>query len=102
MKPLKRCGQKMIFVVLALSILFLNARAAENVLDKTFKPKEMVKISIISGDCVIKTGSTSEIKVHLVYTYDNDEFKPVLAEEGNTLVLKEEFSKSGEKSSSQA
>jgi DUF4097 and DUF4098 domain-containing protein YvlB len=97
MKRYPLSGQKTLFLVLALSILFLNAGAAgSKVVDKTFKPKEMVKISVVSGDCVIKTGSNSEIKVHLVYTYKDNEFEPVFEEEGNTLVLKEKFHKTGE------
>ena len=94
MKQFKLFGKKTFLAVLALSILFLNAQAAgKKAVDKTFKPKEMVKISIVSGDCIIKKGSGSEIKVHLVYTYADDEFEPVFEEEGNTLVLKEKFHK---------
>jgi DUF4097 and DUF4098 domain-containing protein YvlB len=94
MKPFKRFGQKTLLFMLMISLLFLNVQAGDRKeVNKTFKPKEMVEIKTVSGDCVIKKGSSSEIKVHVVYTYSDDEFKVVFEEEGNTLVMKEDFIK---------
>lgn len=94
MKQFKRFGQKTLLFMLIISLLFLNAQGGdEKEVNKTFKPKEMVEIKTVSGDCVIKKGSSSEIKVHVVYTYPDDEFEVVFEEEGNTLVMKEEFIK---------
>jgi len=95
MKHFKLFGQKALLLVLMVSVLFLNIFAGEQkVIDKTFKAKDLVKIKIISGDCIIKAGSGSEIKVHLVYTFPADKYKPEFLEEGNTLILKEDFQKS--------
>ncbi len=81
-----------ILTVFVFAFFFLNLSAGEEkVVDKTFKPAELVKIKIVSGDCVVKKGTSGEIKVHLVYTYPDDKYKPVFEEQGNTLVLKEEF-----------
>lgn len=92
MKQFKLFSQKTLLLVLMLSLLFLNAQAGDKKeVNKTFKPKEMVQIKTVSGDCVIKKGSSSEIKVHVVYTYPSDKFEPVFEEEGNTLVMKEKF-----------
>jgi len=94
MKQLKRFGQKTLLLMVMISLLFLNAQAGDKKeVNKTFKPKETVEIKTVSGDCVIKKGSDSEIKVHVVYTYSDDEFKVVFEEEGNTLVMKEDFIK---------
>lgn len=94
MKHFKPFGQKTLLLMLMISLLFLNAQAGDKKeVAKTFKPKEMVEIKTVSGDCVIKKGSSSEIKVHVVYTYSDDEFEVVFEEEGNTLVMKEEFIK---------
>lgn len=83
-----------ILSILILSMLFVNLQAGEKqVVDKTFKAKETVSIKTVSGDCIVKKGSSGEIKVHLVYTYPKDKFKPIFEEEGDTLILKEEFSK---------
>ncbi|MCI0470408.1 MAG: DUF4097 domain-containing protein [Candidatus Aminicenantes bacterium] len=94
MKHVKLFGQKTLLLVVMFSILFLNVYAGDKKeVDKTFKPKELVKIKIVSGDCIIKAGSASEIKVHMSYTYSPDKFQPVFEEEGNTLILKEDFQK---------
>jgi hypothetical protein len=94
MKQFKRFGQKTLLLMAMISLLFLNAQAGDKKeVNKTFKPKEMVEIKTVSGDCVINKGSSSEIKVHVVYTYSDDEFEVVFEEEGNTLVMKEEFLK---------
>lgn len=94
MKQFKRFGQKTLLLMVMISLLFLNAQAGDKKeVNKTFKPKEKVEIKTVSGDCVIKKGSSSEIKVHVVYTYSDDEFKVVFEEEGDTLVMKEDFIK---------
>jgi len=83
-----------ILTIIILSMVFLNLQAGEKqVVDKTFKAKEAVRIKTVSGDCVVKKGSAGEIKVHVEYTYPADRFTPIFEEEGNTLVLKEEFEK---------
>ena len=95
MKTLKQLRQKTFLLVLMLSILFLNAPATEKQeINKTFKPMEVVEISTVSGDCKIITGKDNKILVNLVYTYSTDKFEPILKEEGNTLILKEEFNSS--------
>jgi len=94
MKQFKRFGQKTLLLMLMISLLFLNAQAGDKKeVNKTFKPKEMVEIKTVSGDCVIKKGTNSEIKVHVVYTYSDDEFEVIFEEEGNTLVMREDFLK---------
>jgi len=94
MKQFKRFGQKTLLLMSMISLLFLYAQAGDKKeVNKTFKPKEMVDIKTVSGDCVIKKGSSSEINVQVVYTYPDDEFQVVFEEAGNTLVMKEEFLK---------
>lgn len=83
-------------IVLSMVFFNFNLQAGDKVeVNKTFKPKETVRIKTVSGDCIVKKGKSSEIKVHLVYTFPKDKFKPVFEEEGNALILKEEFSKEG-------
>lgn len=92
MKTFKQLRQKTFLAVLMLSILFLNVQAGEKQeVNKTFKPKELVKFEIVSGDCVIQKGKSGKIEVNLIYTYPKDKFEPVFKEEGNTLILKEKF-----------
>ncbi len=76
-------------LILVSSFLFI-ARAQKTI-DKTFKAKESVHISTVSGDCVIKKGDGNEIKVHLSYTYDDDCFTARFNEKEDVLEIKEDF-----------
>ena len=91
---MKQFKKATLFTVIILSLLFLNLNAGEKVeVNKTFKAKNTVKIKVVSGDCVVKKGGNSEISVHLEYTFPTDRYKPVFEEQGDTLILKEEFTK---------
>lgn len=86
--------KSVVLVILILSLVFSGLYAGEKqVVDKTFKPAKSVTLKVVSGDAVIKKGGSGEIKVHVVYTYPTDKFKPVFEEKGDTLILKEEFAK---------
>jgi len=88
-----------ILAIIFLSLVFLNLHtysAKKKEVNKTFKPKEIVKIKTVSGDCVVKKGKSSEIRVHLVYTYPSDRFEPIFKEQGNALIFKEEFTGCGD------
>lgn len=92
---MKRFQKATMLSVMILSLVFLNLHSGEEkVVDKTFKPCDNVKIKVVSGECIVKKGKNSEIKVHLVYTFSDQKYKPVFIVEGDTLVLKEEFTKS--------
>ncbi|MCI0470277.1 MAG: DUF4097 domain-containing protein [Candidatus Aminicenantes bacterium] len=80
--------------ILAL-VCFTLYGGEEKVVDKTFKALSNVKIKVVSGDCIFTKGGAGEIKVHLVYTFPDDRYKPIFKEEGDTLILEEEFSKDG-------
>jgi len=85
-------------VIIFLFMVFLNLHtysAEKKEVNKTFSPKKIVEIKTVSGDCVVKKGKSSEIRVHLVYTYPSDRFEPIFKEEGNTLILREEFTGHG-------
>lgn len=62
---------------------------------KTFKNKTSIKINTLSGDCVVKKGSGSDIEVFFVHTYSNLAFEPRFIEENSTLILTEKFRFSG-------
>jgi DUF4097 and DUF4098 domain-containing protein YvlB len=79
-----------VFFVAVLAIMLTgNAAAAE--LHKTFPAKPEVKISTMSGDCTVRQGPAGEIKVDLSYTYDTDEFTPIMEAEAGLLTLREDF-----------
>jgi DUF4097 and DUF4098 domain-containing protein YvlB len=91
---MKKLQKVTVLLVMIISLVFLNLNAGEEkVVDKSFKPCDTVSIKVVSGDCVVKKGKSSEIKVHLVYTYPDDKYKPIFKVEGNKLILREEFAK---------
>jgi len=93
-KELTTMKRLTILTIIFLLMVFLNLQAGEKQeVNKTFKAKETVKIKTVSGDCVVKKGPAGEIRVRVEYTYPADRFTPIFEEEGNTLVLKEEFEK---------
>lgn len=80
---------------ITLSLLFafalFSVANAQKVVTKVFEVKEAIKISTVSGDCVIKISDGNEIKVHLSYTYDDDCFSYKFNEKSDHLEIKEEF-----------
>jgi len=93
MKIFKQAGQITGLLLLVTSILFLSSYGYSEEINNTFKAKDMVDITTVSGDCIIKKGSNDEIRVQVVYSFPVDKYKPVLIEEGDTLILKEKFNK---------
>ncbi len=88
MKKIKRFT---LLSMIVFSLVFINLGAAD--VNKTFKAVDNVKIKTVSGDCIVKIGGSSEIKVHVNYTYPADKFKPVFKEEDGVLLMKEDFKK---------
>ncbi len=81
-----------VFVAFTLAIFLITISASETKeIQKTFKAKEILKISAISGDFTVEKGKADEIKIHVVNAPDNKYFEPVFEEEDNTLVLREKF-----------
>lgn len=76
---------------LVMLVLSMSAFAGrKEVVEKTFDAKESVRISTISGDCIIKQGDVDKIHVHLVYTYrPSGSFEPEFEERGKVLRLSE-------------
>jgi len=93
MKHLQLC----LVPVVILLLVFSSAQTlTAKEITKTFKAVGNVKIKVVSGNCTIATGSGNEIKVTVKYTYSDDDYKPVFQENGNTLVLKEDFLKNND------
>jgi len=91
----KHVGQKTLFLALMLSLLLVNGFAGDKKeINKTFKAKGTVEMEMVSGDCTVITGKSGEIKITVVHDYDDDEFEAIFKEQGDTLLLKEDFKKS--------
>ncbi len=65
---------------------------AQERISKSFAGIKSISINTSSSDCILKKGSSSEVKVDLEHTYSKS-FEPVIDKEGSTLVIKELFEK---------
>lgn len=69
-------------------------------INRTFAAKESVRITTVSGACLVKTGESGEILVQVVHRYDPaDAFEAKFAENDDELVLEEELDESASGSS---
>src|SRR4051812_35787437 len=59
---------------------------------RTFRDIKKIRLNTASGDIDLKKGGTSEVKLTVTYTYDEDEYKPVIEQSRSNLTLKEDFS----------
>jgi len=82
-------NQKILVLILMLAVS-IGLHAQEKTINKSFKGVTEIDLNTASGDCQIVKGGSS-VEVTLVYTYDDDEFEPVFAQDGNTLSIKEKF-----------
>lgn len=89
MKTAKRVVIILTLLSLALVPLFGGIQQEEH---KIFSGKDAVKISTVSGDVIIKVGSTKKIVVDLVYDVSPQKaFEPIFQEHGSTLRIKEKW-----------
>ncbi len=81
-----------ITVIIASFLLSLSfVSIAQKEVNKTFDAKEILKVSTVSGDCIIKEGTSDKIIVNLKYTYSDDCFEYIFKEEDNYLSIEEDF-----------
>jgi hypothetical protein len=85
---------KKIFNYLSLSIALIAlpilADAQKNI-SKSFNGVKRIRMGTASGSCTIKKSSDASVKVELVSTYDGG-YEPRVEQEGERLVIKENFS----------
>ena len=83
---------RLLLIIFLLLFCVNSVQAEKKEIIKTFKNKTSVDIHTVSGDCMIQTTKSNQIKVQLIYDYPSDCFQPELNEKGSTLELEEHFS----------
>jgi DUF4097 and DUF4098 domain-containing protein YvlB len=74
------------------AVLFLlNGSLLAAELHKTFSAQPELKITLVSGDAIVRQGPAGEIKVDLTHTYTADEFTAIMEEKAGVLELREDF-----------
>ena len=81
---------KRISLVLLASIVSISLSAQEKI-SKSFNGIKEIKLSTGSGDCRVIKSSSRDVAVDLTYTYSDDDYIPVIEQEGDVLVLKDKF-----------
>ncbi len=77
-----------IISVVLLSVTINAYRGGE--IEKTFDAKEVVRINTVSGDCIVKKGSSDRIDVRVTYDmHPRDVYEPEFRERSNSLRLNE-------------
>lgn len=77
--------------VLVFCLLMITMISNAQEVTKSFSGVKKIRLSTSGGDCILKKGSSEEVKVELTYTYSTEKFTPVMDKEGSTLILKEQF-----------
>lgn len=81
-----------VFILLLIFILFISLFAqGKKEIEKTFEPKELVKIKLVLGDCIIKASPDKNVHVRLVYSYDEDFFEAKFKEKSGSIMIQEKF-----------
>lgn len=74
------------FLLTFCGLVFLNAQE----ITESFEGVKKIELTAASGNVIVQHGSGDAVEVNLVHTYDEG-FRPVMKQQGSTLVLKEEF-----------
>lgn len=78
---------------IALVLLFLaevlTAQGQE--ISKSFSGIKKINLSTSSGSCTLAKGNLNEVQVKVSYTYSSENYRPLMAQTGSTLMLKEDF-----------
>ena len=60
-------------------------------IQKTFEPKENVKIKLILGGCTLKKSNDQKIHVQVVHSYDEEDFEVQFREKSSSLSIREKL-----------
>jgi DUF4097 and DUF4098 domain-containing protein YvlB len=88
MKPKILRSLLLMALIAILAPLPLNAQKK---LSKTFTGIKRIRMSTASGNCTIRKSVDARTSVDLTYSFDGDDYKPVISQEGDRLVINEEF-----------
>lgn len=82
------------FITLTLAVFLLGFMVQAKVVEKSFKGVTKIKLITVSGDCTVEKGPGKKVSVSVQYDYPEDRFSPLFEQQGDLLILKEDFKKS--------
>lgn len=82
---------KLLFAMAFLSMFASQQLLAQKKLNKTFPGVKKIRMSTASGNCVLRKSGDMKVTVDLTYSFDENDYEPVISQEGDLLVIKEKF-----------
>ncbi len=85
--------KKIVVLFFTLFFIFSSSSHAESKqnITRTFSKRNIVKIKIFNGDCVVEKSGDENIQVQLEHSFTAKVFKPIFMEKKYSLVLKEKI-----------
>lgn len=81
-----------VLIFLLIFTLFISLFAqGKKEIEKTFEPKELVKIKLVLGDCIIKASPDKNVHARVVYSYDEDYYEVKFREKTSSITIQEKF-----------
>ena len=87
---MKKISMAVILTVLLLTVSMVTLQAGDkDVFTRTFKGKEIVRFTSVSGSCIVKKSASNEIVIERRNVETGTFTKPRITEDGNELVIKD-------------
>lgn len=85
---MKFTAKSTLFLLLFCALVF-TAQSQE--VSKLFSGIKKINLTTSSGSCRLVKGGSNDVQVKVTYTYSSDNYRPLMEQEGSTLMLKEDF-----------
>jgi len=82
-----------ISATILLLLVFVWSSNAQKKITKEFSGIEKISLNTASGDCIVKKSSGDKVMLTLEHDYDEEDYEPVIEQDGNRLMIKEVFHK---------
>ena len=89
---MKRVHWTLVFSGLILTSGLMAGDRLPRVEERSFAARGSIRLELVSGDCLLRTGAAGKIEVRVESDFDPADFHPQFVERGEVVVLKEEFS----------
>lgn len=79
------------FLLAGIILIIPFIASAQEQINKSFSGIKRIRMNTASGNCKIQKSASSEVNVKLTHTFNDSGYKPSVQQEGDRLVIKENF-----------
>lgn len=90
-KNMKNLTKITLLALLSAFIFSCSVAQEEKTIEKSFEGLDKIEADFASGDLTLVKGTSSSVKIKLVYTYDDDRFTAEFEQNGSKLEIEERF-----------